>query len=43
MKRRRIHVGLRAVKTSIAIVLAMILVEPYPKGARRIQARPFLL
>lgn len=29
MKHRKIHIGLRTVKTSIAIVLAMILVEPY--------------
>lgn len=29
MKRHRIHVGLRTVKTAVAIIAAMILVEPY--------------
>ena len=29
MKRRRIRVGLRTIKTAVAIIIAMILVEPY--------------
>lgn len=29
MKRRKIHVGLRTVKTAVAIIVAMLLVEPY--------------
>lgn len=29
MKRRRIHVGLRTVKTAVAVIIAMMLVEPY--------------
>ena len=33
MKRRKIHVGLRTVKTAVAIIIAMVLVEPY--GATR--------
>lgn len=36
MKRRRFHVGLRTVKTSIAIVAAMILVEPYGATSARL-------
>lgn len=29
MKRRKIHVGLRTVKTAVAVIIAMMLVEPY--------------
>lgn len=36
MKRRRIHVGLRTVKTAVAIILAMILVEPYGATSSRL-------
>lgn len=36
MKRRRFHVGLRTVKTSVAIVAAMILVEPYGATSARL-------
>ena len=36
MKRRRFHVGLRTVKTSVAIVAAMILVEPYGATSSRL-------
>lgn len=36
MKRRRIHVGLRTVKTAAAIILAMVLVEPYGATSSRL-------
>ncbi|MDE7218229.1 MAG: FUSC family protein [Oscillospiraceae bacterium] len=36
MKRHRFHVGLRTVKTSVAIVVAMILVEPYGATSARL-------
>ena len=39
MKRRKIHVGLRTVKTAVAIIIAMVLVEPYgATGSRLILA-----
>ncbi len=36
MKRRKIHVGLRTVKTAAAIIIAMILVEPYGATSSRL-------
>lgn len=36
MKRRRIHVGLRTVKTAVAIIIAMVLVEPYGATSSRL-------
>lgn len=36
MKRRKLRVGLRTVKTSVAIVVAMILVEPYGATSARL-------
>lgn len=36
MKRRKIHVGLRTVKTALAIIIAMILVEPYGATSSRL-------
>ena len=36
MKHRRIHVGLRTVKTAVAVIIAMILVEPYGATSSRL-------
>jgi len=36
MKHRRLHVGLRTVKTAVAIILAMVLVEPYGATSSRL-------
>ena len=36
MKRRKIHVGLRTVKTAVAIIIAMVLVEPYGATSSRL-------
>lgn len=36
MKRRRIRVGLRTVKTAVAIIIAMVLVEPYGATSSRL-------
>ncbi len=36
MKHRRLHVGLRTVKTAVAVVIAMILVEPYGATSSRL-------
>lgn len=36
MKRRRLHVGLRTVKTAVAVIIAMILVEPYGATSSRL-------
>lgn len=36
MKRRKIHVGLRTVKTAAAIIIAMVLVEPYGATSSRL-------
>lgn len=36
MKRCRLHVGLRTVKTAVAVIIAMILVEPYGATSSRL-------
>lgn len=36
MKNRKLHVGLRTVKTAVAIIIAMILVEPYGATSSRL-------
>ena len=36
MKRKKLHIGLRTVKTAVAIIIAMILVEPYGATSSRL-------
>ena len=36
MKKRKLHIGLRTVKTAVAIIIAMILVEPYGATSSRL-------
>lgn len=36
MKRKKLHIGLRTVKTAAAIIVAMILVEPYGATSSRL-------
>lgn len=36
MKHRKIHVGLRTLKTAVAIIIAMVLVEPYGATSSRL-------